>query len=81
MQPHPLAKILLLKLIRFGQIWLDLGKTEAKFEQIWLDLGKIEAKLSQKYLDLGKNQNLASLKTSDLLVQCSHFYKFYLFER
>jgi len=38
MQSHPLAKIILAKLIRFGQIWLDwaklmqyLGKTEAKF--------------------------------------------------
>jgi len=42
MQSHLLAKILLLKLIRFGQILLDLGKVEAKFEQNRFDLGKIK---------------------------------------
>jgi len=36
--PHILAKILLLKLIRFGQIELNLGKSTAKFgknDQVW----------------------------------------------
>jgi len=37
MQPHPLATFLWAKLVRFGQVWLDLGKIKAKFEQ---NLGK-----------------------------------------
>jgi len=32
-QPHPLVKLFLEKLIKFGKIWLDLGKIEAKFGQ------------------------------------------------
>jgi len=28
MQPHPLAKFFVAKLIRFEQIWLDLGRFE-----------------------------------------------------
>jgi len=33
MQTHPPAKLFSTKLIRFGQIWLDLGKIKAKFGQ------------------------------------------------
>jgi len=43
MQPHSLANFFEAKVIRFGQIWLDLSKFEQiwlKFGQIWLDLGK-----------------------------------------
>jgi len=31
MQQHPLVKLLCEMLVRFGQIWLDLGKIKAKF--------------------------------------------------
>jgi len=50
-----LAKIFGAKLIRFGQIWLNLGKIrrmdkiEAKFEQKRLDLGKIKILHPQKH--------------------------------
>jgi len=30
---HPLAKFVWTKLIRLGQIWLDVGKIEAKIRQ------------------------------------------------
>jgi len=43
MQPHPLAK-----LIRFGQIWLDLSDIWVKFGQIWIDLCKIKILLPPK---------------------------------
>jgi len=49
MQPHLRAK-----LVRFGQIWLGLGKIKAKFGkkrlfgQIWLGLGKIRQSLGKK---------------------------------
>jgi len=37
------AKILLLELTRFRQIWLDLSNIETKFRQKWLSyLGKIK---------------------------------------
>jgi len=45
MQLHSLAKHFWSKLIRFGQIWLDLGDIRAKLKQ---NLGKIEAKFRQK---------------------------------
>jgi len=54
MQPHPLAKILLLKLFRFEQIWLHLGKIKVKFGQIRLDLDKTWAKFEKKLPDLSK---------------------------
>jgi len=44
------------KLIRFGQIWLDLG-------EIWAKVIKICANL----IRFGQNQNLASSKTFNLL--------------
>jgi len=41
LEPRFLATFFWEKLVRFGQIWLDLGKIKAKF-------GKIEAKFGQK---------------------------------
>jgi len=49
MQLHLLAKIILVKLVRFEQIWLDVGKIKATFRQKWLDLGKIKIVHPQKY--------------------------------
>jgi len=43
--PHPLANFFLAKGVRFGQIWLDLGKIWAKIRR---NLGKIEAKFGKK---------------------------------
>jgi len=40
MQPHPLAKNFWAKLIRFGQIWLDLGKIKAKLVKV-IQFGQI----------------------------------------
>jgi len=36
-QPHPLAKMFWAKLVKFGQIWLDLGEIQAK---LWRNWGK-----------------------------------------
>jgi len=44
MQQHPLVKKFEARLIRFGQIWLDLGE--------------ILAKLRRNLIRFGKNQNL-----------------------
>jgi len=32
---HPLAKFVWAKLVRFGQIWLDLGKLRQNCGEIW----------------------------------------------
>jgi len=39
MQLHPLANFFRVKLIRFGQIWLDFGDIWGKLRQKRLDLG------------------------------------------
>jgi len=57
---HPLEKYFCAKLIRFEQIWLDLGKIQAKF-------GENGGKIWAKVIRFGHNQNLASPKTFDLL--------------
>jgi len=35
MEPYPLAYIYWAKLIRFEQIWLDLGEIWANMDKIW----------------------------------------------
>jgi len=55
------SKDFLLKLIRFGQIWLDLGKIEAKF--------------GENVIKFRQNRNLASPTTSGLLRPCLHHLK------
>jgi len=56
-QPHFLAKkFFLRKLVKFGQVWLDLCEIKVKFGRIW---GKIWAKIIRfeqigLWLDLGK---------------------------
>jgi len=46
---HISSKIVWTKLVRLGQIWLNLGKIEAKFGQKRLDLGKIKILHPKKY--------------------------------
>jgi len=40
MRPHLLAKFFGAKLIKFRQIWLDLGKIWENLGKIWASLGK-----------------------------------------
>jgi len=75
MQPHSLAKLFWSKLIRFGQIWLDLGKIKAKFGQNW---SKMWAKSNYfgKFDWIWQYQNLASPKTFDLIWLCYWAFAF-----
>jgi len=41
-------------LIRFEQIWLDLGKIKAKFGQNWSEIWAKVIRFGQIWLDLGK---------------------------
>jgi len=41
--------------VRFGQILLDLGKTEAKFGQKYLDLGKFDKVWAKSKACIPKN--------------------------
>jgi len=38
MQPHPLTKMFWAKLVRFGQIWSDLGEIGQNYDEIWTKL-------------------------------------------
>jgi len=60
MRLHPLANYFEKKLIRLGQIWLDLGEICANLNKIW-----------EKVRRFGQNQDLASPKTFDLLRLCT----------
>jgi len=68
---HLPAKIVWAKLVRIGQIWLDLSEIWAILRQnlgnIKAKFGKNEGEIWPKVIKFRQNQNLAALRTFGLL--------------